>query len=444
MKLWSGRFTENTNELTDKYNASIPFDYKLAKYDIIGTKAHVKGLLKAGVLKDSEFGLIINALDEVNKQINDNEYVFKISDEDIHMSIESSVINIIGDVGKKMHTGRSRNDQVAVDTRLYTIDMLDEINKQVEQFITILETKKAQYKASIMPGVTHLQLAQPITIGFFIDTYICMFKRDVTRIEELKKRINICPLGSGALSGTSYSIDRFFVAQELGFDAPCSNAMDGVSDRDYIIETIQLISIIGVHISKLCEEIIIFNSQIYDYVTIGDQFATGSSIMPQKKNPDIAELARGKCARLIGNEVQILTLIKATPLAYNKDFQEDKVCLFDSVETIIDTLEIVGLMMDSIIFNCDKMYQDCKKGFINATDLADYLVAKDIPFRDAHHIVGKIVSYAQEHSITLDDISIDIFHSFCESITTDVYEFIKIENCVKRKTSYGGVGNYME
>lgn len=444
MKLWSGRFSKITNHDTDALNASILFDYKLLPYDIKASIAHVKGLGQINILTEQEQQKIINGLLKIETEYQNDKLEISINDEDVHMLIERLLIEDIGAIGKKVHTGRSRNDQVAVATRLYTIDNLSIISEHLEYFIKQLNILANTYKTDLMPGCTHLQAAQPITLGFWFDAYSRMFSRDLEKLQFFLQTMNECPLGSAALAGTSYPLPRHEIAKILDFTDVSTNSLDAVSNRDYIIDTLYTISLIAVHLSKMAEEIILFNSQVYNYITLDDAYATGSSIMPQKKNPDIAELTRGKSARLIANLMQILTLIKATPLAYNKDFQEDKESLFDSIENIIMILKVFPPMLISAKFNLPKMRKDCQYGYINATDLADYLVLKSIPFRDSHEIVGKLVKLAESKQIALDELSLDDFQQYSSLITKDVYEFIKIENCLKRRISYGGVGWYIQ
>ncbi len=443
-KLWGGRFNANTDKLTDVFNASIKFDYKLLPYDIKGSIGHVKTLLQANVLTKEESENIINGLNDILKEYENNNINYNISDEDVHMLIERLLIEKIGEVGKKVHTGRSRNDQVATTTRLYVKDHINEINSLLNNWINTLNDLSVEYKDNIMPGLTHLQSAQPITLGFWFDAYKQMFIRDKQRLEDCLKRVDVSPLGSGALAGNSYGIDRFYSSKILEFNKPCENSMDGVSDRDYIVELLFVISLISIHMSKLAEEIILYNSPIYNYITLDDKFSTGSSIMPQKKNPDIAELVRGKSGRAVGNLVQLLTVLKATPLAYNKDFQEDKESLFDSIDNIERILEIFNKMMLTTTFNTCKMLEDCQKGYLNATDLADYLTKKDIPFRDSHKIVGELVKYATDNNIRLDDIPLDVMQQYNKEIKEDIYDFINIENCMKRRMSYGAPGYFVE
>ncbi len=437
MKLWSGRFNQDTNYLTDLYNKSISFDIRLLPYDIEGTIAHATALVDCQILSESELTLITEALMKLKQQYEDEEIIVSASDEDVHMLIERYLTNELGDLGAKIHTGRSRNDQVACATRLYCRQMITKIINELDLFNWVLSDLRQEHLRTLMPGTTHLQGAQVITLGYYFDAYIQMFQRDIERLEQINERVNVSPLGSGALAGTTYPLNREIAANYLGFNEVCQNAMDGVSDRDYVIELIGAIALIGVHMSKLAEEIILFNSSVYQYVELADEFATGSSIMPQKKNPDIAELTRGKSARLIGNLVQILTLIKGTPLAYNKDFQEDKEQLFDSVDTILLTLQVFRPMLLTAKFNRQKMLNDCQKAFLNATDLADYLVTKGLPFRQAHSIVGQIVAYAEKEQLRLEQIDLKTYQSFSELIAEDVYSFIDLETTMLRRQTIG-------
>lgn len=442
-KLWNGRFSTNTDLNTDLYNASITFDIKLLPYDIKASIVHARGLEQAGLLTDQELELITGGLKDIETQFNQGKINYSISDEDVHMLIERLLIEQIGEAGKKVHTARSRNDQVATATRLYTIDQLQQIEGKLEAWIEELSKLSQKHKSDLMAGCTHLQAAQPITLGFWFDAYKQMFTRDLIKLQQCIELISVSPLGSAALAGTSYNIDRFFTAGELAM-TPTLNSMDSVADRDYILDSMYITSLISLHFSKMAEEIILFNSQVYNYITLDDKYSTGSSIMPQKKNPDIAELARGKSARMIGNLVQMLTLIKATPLAYNKDFQEDKEQLFDSFETIKLTLDVFSPMVTTATFNLQKMEDDCSLGYINATDLADYLVLKGIPFRESHHIVGSLVKLAESQGIKLTDIELDVFKQYSELIDSDIYDFIDVKACMQRRTSYGAPGWFIE
>lgn len=440
MKLWNGRFEGNTDSKTDLYNASITFDIKLLPYDVQASIAHIEGLVVANILTTEEKEQLKGGLNKVLDDYNNNSIIVEAGDEDVHMLIERLLTEDLGEIGKKVHTGRSRNDQVAVATRLYTIDNLKTLKYQLEEWINCLDSQSKKYYKDIMAGCTHMQSAQPITLGFWFDAYKQMFIRDLQKVDNAIVLSSECPLGSAALAGTSYNLDRSLTSKELGFNKPTDNSMDSVADRDYIIDSLYVCSLVSVHLSKISEEIITFNTQIYNYLTLDDMYSTGSSIMPQKKNPDIAELARGKSARMIGNLTQMLTLIKGTPLAYNKDFQEDKEALFDSFENTILALKLFKPMIETATFNLKKMKNDCEFGYINATDLADYLVGKGVTFRDSHHIVGTLVKFAENKSIALDEIRMDQFNEICDLIEDDIYEFIQVENCLMRRQTYGAPG----
>lgn len=438
-KLWNGRFSGDTDIKTDIFNASIMFDIKLLPYDIKASIAHAQGLEQGGIITTDELQLITSGLQQILQMNEAGTLEYSISDEDVHMLIERNLIELIGDAGKKVHTARSRNDQVAIATRLYTIDQLMTIKGLLTDWIELLTELSKTHKRDIMAGYTHLQAAQPISLGFWFDAYKQMFTRDLQKLENSLEIMSYSPLGSAALAGSSYSIDRNFTAELLSLK-PTLNSMDSVADRDYILDSLYVISLIAIHLSKMAEEIITFNSQVYNYITLDDKFSTGSSIMPQKKNPDIAELTRGKSAKAIGNLVQMLTLIKGTPLAYNKDFQEDKEGLFEAVNNIILSLEVFPQMVATATWNTAKMKADCELGFINATDLADYLVLKGIPFRESHHIVGSLVKYAETEKIKLDEISIEKFKSFSALIEEDIYQFIDVNACFERRTTFGAPG----
>lgn len=440
MKLWNGRFSSNSDLKTDMYNASIGFDIKLLPHDVEASIAHVITLKHAHVLDESEMLTLIDGLEQVRDEYLEGNVEYTLDDEDVHMLLERLLTEKVGEVGKKVHTGRSRNDQVAVATRLYTIHELRKLRALLKAWIEVLNGQSEKYLGDVMAGCTHLQAAQPITLGFWFDSYKQMFKRDLRKLTNALEVMDECPLGSAALAGTSYPINRSITSEILEFAKPTDNSMDSVADRDYILDTLYICASIGTHLSKMAEEIILFNSQVYNYIKLDDLYSTGSSIMPQKKNPDIAELARGKSARLIGNLTQMLTLIKGTPLAYNKDFQEDKESLFDSLENLQLTLEVFAPMVETATFNTDKMRSDCELGYINATDLADYLVGKDIPFRTAHHITGTLVKYAEDNGIRLDDISLDVMKQENGKIDDDIYDFINIDACLNRRMSHGAPG----
>lgn len=444
MKLWNGRFDSNSDYKTDLYNSSIGFDIKLFPYDIKASIGHVQTLQLAAILTNEETETLIKGLELLAMKYEQNQIEVTSGDEDVHMLIERLLTEELGELGKKVHTGRSRNDQVAVATRLYTIDKLHYLQDCLEAWVSCLEHQSAKYSKEIMAGCTHLQAAQPITLGFWFDAYKQMFIRDLKKLENSLEIMDECPLGSAALAGTSYDLNRQFTAEILNFKCPTSNSMDSVADRDYITDTLYVCSLIAIHLSKLAEEIILFNSQVYNYVTLDDRYSTGSSIMPQKKNPDIAELARGKSARMIGNLTQLLTLIKGTPLAYNKDFQEDKESLFNSLENVTLSLELFIPMIETAVFNTEKMAEDCKLGFINATDLADYLVLKGIPFRTCHHIVGCLVKFAETNNLALEQIPLEVMQEECELIDQDVYKYIEIDACLMRRTTYGAPGWFIK
>lgn len=438
MKLWGGRFTENTSKIMEEFNASISFDKRMYKEDIAGSCAHCKMLAKQGIIADNEKDIIIEGLKKIEKEIDNGEFVFSISDEDIHMSIEKRLIQIVGAVGGKLHTARSRNDQVAVDVRLYLrreVSVIKEMMTSLQHTIVILAEKN---KNVIFPGYTHLQRAQPVLFGHHMMAYYEMFKRDIERLNECFNRINVLPLGAGALAGTTFPIDRHFVAQELGFPKVTENSLDTVSDRDFIIELNFVISMIMMHLSRFAEEIVIWSTTEFGFITLDDRYSTGSSIMPQKKNPDAAELLRGKTGRVYGNLIGILTVMKGLPLAYNKDTQEDKEGVFDSVDTIKIALTVFEGMISTMKINEEKMKSAIYEGFTNATDVADYLAKKGLPFRDAHKIVGEIVLYCETNKKLISEMKLEEYKKFSELFENDVEEKVSIEGCVRERNSYGG------
>ncbi len=437
MKLWGGRFTKNTDSLVDQFNASIEFDQKLYQHDIIGSIAHAKMLGKANIITKEESQTIIQGLESIRQDIENGHVEFKVELEDIHMNIETLLIQRIGEVGKKLHTARSRNDQVAVDIRLYLRDALLDICKSLKNLLSTLIDHGEKHIDTVMPGYTHLQRAQPVTFAYYMMAYFQMFKRDYERLMDCYKRVNIMPLGSGALAGTTYPTDREFLAEALGFSAVSENGLDAVSDRDFVIEFINDSAIIMMHLSRFCEELILWNSAEFNFIEIDDAYSTGSSIMPQKKNPDIAELTRGKTGRVYGNLINILTIMKALPLAYNKDMQEDKPLLFDTCETVKNCLEIFNEMIKHITMKKDVMKKATKEGFMNATDVADYLVKKGLPFRSSHEIVGKMVFYCIQKNKSIDDLSLDEFKIFSPVFTEDILETISIDKCIESKISQG-------
>ncbi|NLC19202.1 MAG: argininosuccinate lyase [Clostridiales bacterium] len=440
MKLWGGRFTKETDQLVHNFNASISFDQRLYKHDIEGSIAHVSMLARQGIISEDEKSLIISGLTSILEDIKSGKLVIDNEHEDIHSFVEAHLIQRIGDAGKKLHTGRSRNDQVALDMRLYVRDEIKELDALLKQLMTTLHTiMKANIK-SYMPGFTHLQKAQPVTLAHHLGAYFEMFKRDRMRLSDISKRLNISPLGSGALAGTTYPLDREYTSSLLGFDGPCLNSMDGVSDRDYLIELLGALSIIMMHLSRFCEEIIIWNSNEYRFIEIDDSYSTGSSIMPQKKNPDIAELIRGKTGRVYGALMSILTVMKGLPLAYNKDMQEDKELSFDAIDTVKGCLALFDGMLSTMKFNNSNMEASAKNGFTNATDAADYLVCKGVPFRDAHGIIGQLVLYCLDKNLALEDLSLDEFKQFSSAFEEDIYEAISLESCVNKRNTAGAPG----
>lgn len=439
-QLWGGRFTHQTDKLAYDFNASISFDRRLYRQDIRGSIAHVKMLAKQGVLTDAERDQIIDGLNSILADVESGKLDITDQYEDIHSFVEANLIDRIGDVGKKLHTGRSRNDQVALDMKLYTRDEIDELNKLIKDLLSTLLTIMRDNVDTFMPGFTHLQKAQPITLAHHLSAYFEMFKRDHERLVDIRRRMNTCPLGSGALAGTTYPLDREYVAELLDFDKPTLNSIDGVSDRDYLIELLSALSIIMMHLSRFSEEIIIWNSNEYQFVEIDDGFSTGSSIMPQKKNPDIAELVRGKTGRVYGHLMALLTTMKGLPLAYNKDMQEDKEGSFDAIDTVKSSLALFTGMLKTLRFNKVRMEDSAKHGFTNATDVADYLVGKGIPFRDAHSIVGQLVLMCIERGIPLDDLPLEDYRRLSPAFDEDIYSTISLDTCVNKRLTIGAPG----
>ena len=437
-KLWEGRFTKNTNALLEKFNASITFDKRMYAEDIKGSIAHSKMLSKQEIISQDDQRKIEKGLNQIKLEIENGTFIFKIEDEDIHMSIEKRLTEIIGSTAGKLHTARSRNDQVALDVRMYVRHQSLEIKELLINMENVLYTLSKKYKNTIIPGYTHLQRAQPILLAHHLLAYFQMFKRDISRIDDFLERSDEMPLGAGALAGTTFDLDRHYVAGQLGFSAPTVNSLDSVSDRDFIIELASIISIISMHLSRFSEEIIIWCTSEFSFVKLDDAFATGSSIMPQKKNPDIAELVRGKSGRIYGNLIAILTTMKALPLAYNKDMQEDKEGIFDSIDNIKICIEIFYEMLSTMDVNEKEILESMKKGFLNATDVADYLAKNGMPFREAHKVVGQIVSYCEQKNIAIDDMKFEEYLEFSNIFKEDVLEAITIENCVNNRNSYGG------
>lgn len=438
MKLWGGRFSKATDALVDDFNSSIRFDARMYEQDITGSMAHAEMLGRQGIIPKDDADLIVKTLGEILADIEAGKVEFLIDAEDIHMNIETILIERIGDVGKKLHTGRSRNDQVALDLRMYLRDEVAQIEEMLKDAMaTILDIAEKNVD-TIMPGYTHLQKAQPVTAAHHFMAYFQMFSRDLDRLRDCFKRINIMPLGSGALAGTTYPLDREFVAQKLGFDGITRNSMDGVSDRDFAIELSSVLSILMMHLSRFCEELVMWSSHEFSFVEMDDSYSTGSSIMPQKKNPDVAELIRGKTGRVYGSLTTLLTMMKGLPLAYNKDMQEDKEAIFDAVDTVKLCLPVFTNMIKTMTIKEEKMACGATGGFTNATDLADYLVKCGVPFRSSHAIVGKMVAKAVEKNCDLDEFSLEEMREFSDLIDEDIYDAIAIKTCVDERKVIGG------
>ena len=440
MKLWGGRFTKEENQLVHNFNESLSFDQKFYHQDIEGSIAHVTMLAKQGVVSEDDKKAIIDGLKGILADLESGKLVFTKEHEDIHSFVEANLTERIGEAGKRLHTGRSRNDQVALDMKLYCRDEIDEIDGLVKTLLEELLKIMKENLETWMPGFTHLQKAQPVTLAHHMGAYFEMFRRDRGRLHDIRKRMNYCPLGSGALAGTTYPLDREYTAQLLGFDGPTLNSMDSVSDRDYVIELLSALSTIAMHLSRFCEEIIIWNSNEYRFVEIDDAYSTGSSIMPQKKKPDIAELVRGKAGRVYGALMSILTVMKGIPLAYDKDMQEDKELTFDAIDTVKGSLALFTGMISTMTFNKNRMEDSAKNGFTNATDAADYLVNHGVPFRDAHGIVGQLVLMCIEKNCALDDLSLEEFKSISPVFEEDVYEAISMKTCVQKRVTIGAPG----
>ncbi|MFV0238924.1 MAG: argininosuccinate lyase [Lacrimispora sphenoides] len=440
MKLWGGRFTKETNQLVHNFNASISFDQKFYHQDIEGSIAHVKMLAKQGLLTEEDKDKIVKGLMEIREDLESGALVITGEHEDIHSFVEAVLTERIGEAGKRLHTGRSRNDQVALDMKLYTRDEIDELTLLVEGLLSELLKLMEENLDTYMPGFTHLQKAQPITLAHHLGAYFEMFDRDHSRLHDIKKRMNYCPLGSGALAGTTYPLDREYTAELLGFAGPTLNSMDSVADRDYLIELLSALSTISMHLSRFCEEIIIWNTNEYRFVEIDDSYSTGSSIMPQKKNPDIAELIRGKTGRVYGALVSLLTTMKGIPLAYNKDMQEDKELAFDAIDTVKGCLALFTGMISTMTFRKDVMEASAKNGFTNATDAADYLVNHGVAFRDAHGIVGQLVLFCIEKGIALDDMSLEEYKAISPVFEEDIYDAISLKTCVEKRMTIGAPG----
>ena len=440
MKLWGGRFTKETNKLVESFNESLSFDHRFYKQDIRGSIAHVKMLAKQNILTDDERDKIIEGLNSIEKDIESGVLKFDDGSEDIHSYVEAHLIERIGETGKKLHTGRSRNDQVALDMKLYVRDEIDELKDLLYELLGEVLRIMEENTTTYMPGFTHLQKAQPTTLAHHFGAYFEMFIRDFDRLRTTRKRMNLSPLGSGAFAGTTYDLDRDYVASLLEFETATRNSMDSVSDRDYLLELLSDLAIISMHLSRLSEEIIIWNTDEYRFVEMDDTYSTGSSIMPQKKNPDIAELIRGKSGRVYGSLISLLTTMKGLPLAYNKDMQEDKEMSFDSIDTVKSLIKLMSGMLSSMKFNNERMAKSARGGFTNATDVADYLVKKNVAFRDAHEIVGRLVLYGIEHGKALDDFSLEEFRNISEYFDYDIYDAISLKTCVEKRNTKGAPG----
>ena len=438
MALWAGRFSKEIDETVNAFNSSIAFDARMYKHDIQGSIAHATMLGKCGIITEEDSATIIKGLGEILEDIESGKLEFDSTAEDIHMFVEAELTKRYGDVGKRLHTSRSRNDQVALDLRLYLRDEIAEIREMVHKLCEVLVALAEKNTDAVMPGYTHLQRAQPITFAHHMMAYVQMFLRDLGRLDDTAKRMNVCPLGSGALAGTTYNIDRELTASLLGFDAPMPNSLDGVSDRDYCIELANTLSLIMMHLSRFSEEVILWCSWEFKFIELDDAYATGSSIMPQKKNPDITELIRGKTARVYGDLNTLLTMMKGLPLAYNKDMQEDKEAIFDAVDTVKLCVKTFIPMMETLTVNKENMRAAAAKGFINATDCADYLVKKGMPFRDAYKISGTLVAECIAKGLTLETLPLEEYQKMTDLFTEDVYEAISLETCVKGRLSQGG------
>ena len=437
-KMWAGRTGGITEKLADDFNSSIRFDSKMYREDITGSIAHAKMLAKCGIIEDSEADILINGLNTILDDIDSGKLDFDPDSEDIHMFVEQILTERVGDVGKKLHTARSRNDQVALDIRMYLRARTDEIIEKTSLLIEAFVNRAEEYKDVIMPGYTHLQRAQPITFGHHLMAYAMMLLRDVDRLKDCRKRMNVSPIGCCALAGTTYSTDRYYEAELLSFDGIALNSLDGVSDRDFSVELMSDIALMMMHLSRFSEELILWSSWEFKFVELSDSYTTGSSIMPQKKNPDMAELVRGKTGRVYGDLITLLTALKGLPLAYNKDMQEDKEAIFDSVDTVIMCLRVFVPMIETLKVRADNMYRAAQGGFINATDLADYLTKKGMPFRSAYKIVGQIVARCISEGCVLDDFALEKYREYSELFEEDLYNEILLETCVSKRISEGG------
>ena len=439
-QLWGGRFTKETDKLVYAFNASIGFDKRLFRQDIEGSLAHVKMRGKQGILTKEETDKITDGLVSIRKDVESGVLAIDESYEDIHSFVEAVLTERIGEAGKKLHTGRSRNDQVALDMRLYTRIQVETVEELLKELLTVLLRIMEENLDTYMPGFTHLQKAQPLTLSHHLGAYFEMFQRDRLRMRDIRARMNFCPLGAGALAGTTFPLDREYTAELLGFDGPTLNSMDSVSDRDYLLEFLSALSIVMMHLSRFSEEIIIWNSDEYKFIEIDDAYSTGSSIMPQKKNPDIAELVRGKAGRVYGDLMALFTVMKGLPLAYNKDMQEDKEAAFDAFDTVKNCIVLFTGMLDTIKFRKDRMAESAMRGFTNATDAADYLVGKGVPFREAHGIVGRLVLYCIEKNTSIDALPLAEMRTISNKFEEDIYEAVSLKTCVEKRLTTGAPG----
>ena len=437
-KLWGGRFQKETDRLVDDFHSSISFDCRLYKYDITGSMAHARMLARVGIIAPGDAEAIVAGLQQILDDIEAGRVEFSVTAEDIHMNVEQMLIERIGEVGKKLHTARSRNDQVALDVRMYLRDEIDAVTALLAELTSTLLDLAENHTATVMPGYTHLQRAQPITLGHHLLAYCQMLARDTDRLADCRRRVNVMPLGAGALAGTTFPLDREYVARELGFAGVTENSLDAVSDRDFAVEFCAAASLIMMHLSRFCEEIILWSTAEFGFIELDDAYSTGSSMMPQKKNPDVAELIRGKSGRVFGDLATLLTMLKGLPLAYNKDMQEDKEALFDAVDTVKKCLQAFRPMVATMRVKDYNMAQAARGGFTNATDLADYLVQRGVPFREAHEIVGRAVAYCLEHQKSLEELSLEEYQQFSAAIEAGVYEAIDIARCVEGRSVTGG------
>lgn len=438
MPLWTGRFKKSLDKKTNDFNSSIPFDCRMAQQDIRGSVAHATMLGKQGIIDKGESEKIVASLKEIAAELESGKLSIDMTAEDIHTFVEGELTRRIGDSGKRLHTARSRNDQVALDLRLYLLDESEKLEQSITDLIRVIVNKARENYDAVMPGYTHLQRAQPITFGHHLMAYASMLMRDLDRLSDCKKRMAVSPLGSGALAGTTYPLDREYVAGLLGLSGVSDNSLDGVSDRDYVLELLSVLSIVMVHLSRFAEEIIMWCSWEFKFIELDDAFSTGSSIMPQKKNPDIAELVRGKSGRVFGDLMTLLTVMKGIPLAYNKDMQEDKEAVFDAVDTVLMCVDTLTPMLETAKVLKDNMRNAAAKGFINATDCADYLVYKGLPFRDAYKATGELVALCIDKGLTLETLPIAEYKKVCDIFDDDVYDAIDLDNCVKKRTVKGG------